>query len=135
MKERFERFIIDYSEPAVREQPHSNERQVQAATGVCMLIFNPRPIAAMAVALYMVALATPANARCVCRCINGQVQGVCDSAIDIPPICAPQICPMTSPSIAPIPKPTIPPLGTTSCRQVQVLNSRTNQYEWRQVCQ
>jgi len=31
--------------------------------------------------------------------------------------------------------PTIPPRGTTTCRQEQVLNSRTNQYEWRQVCQ
>jgi len=93
------------------------------------------PAERLAVALYVVALATPANARCVCRCINGQVQDVCDSAIDIPPICTPQICPITPPSIAPIPKPTIPPLGTTSCRQVQVLNPRTNQYEWRQVCQ
>jgi hypothetical protein len=45
------------------------------------------------------------------------------------------LCPLTPPTVAPIPKPTIPPLGTTSCRQVQVLNPRTNQHEWRQVCQ
>jgi hypothetical protein len=31
--------------------------------------------------------------------------------------------------------PTIPPIGTSSCAPVQVLNPRTNQYEWRRVCQ
>ena len=54
-----------------------------------------------------------AFANCVCRCVNGSVQALCSSSIDLPPICAPQICPITPPSIAPIQAPSIPPIGTT----------------------
>lgn len=75
-----------------------------------------------------------ANAACVCRCVNGEVQALCSSSIDLPPICAPQLCPITPPSIAPIQAPRIPPIGTTQCRQAQVLNPRTGQHEWREVC-
>lgn len=75
-----------------------------------------------------------ADAACVCRCVNGSVQVLCSNSIDLPPICAPQICPITPPSIAPIQTPTIPPIGTTQCRQAQVFNPRTGQHEWREVC-
>ena len=75
-----------------------------------------------------------ANAACECRCVNGQVKALCTSTLDIPPICAPQICPIVPPSIQPIPKPDLPPLGTTSCREVQVFNPSTGRYEWQRVC-
>ena len=78
---------------------------------------------------------SPANASCVCRCVDGEVQALCESTIDIPPICPPKICPIVPPSIEPIQKPTLPPIGTKECRQVQVLNPDTNRYEWRTVCQ
>ena len=76
-----------------------------------------------------------AEARCVCRCVNGDVQPICESAIDLPPICAPQVCPLTPPSIAPIMPPTVPPIGTTDCGEKQVLDPYTGRYEWRPVCQ
>jgi len=79
-------------------------------------------------------LANHAVASCVCRCVNGEVQALCSSSIDVPPVCAPRVCPITPPSIAPIQQPRVPPIGTTHCRQAQVFNQRTGQYEWREVC-
>ncbi len=78
--------------------------------------------------------ATNANAACVCRCVNGVMQSLCSSSIDLRPICPTRVCPITLPRLAPLPAPKLPPLGTTSCRQAQVLNPYTGQYEWRRVC-
>ena len=75
-----------------------------------------------------------AYANCECTCVNGHVQALCQSAVDLPPLCPPQLCPLQTPSIAPIPQAQLPPLGTTHCEQAQVLNPRTGMYEWRQVC-
>lgn len=77
---------------------------------------------------------TPSEARCTCQCVNGQMQPLCESSIDLPPICPPTICPIQTPSIAPLPSLGIPPLGTTRCRQVQVFNQYSMRYEWREVC-
>lgn len=85
--------------------------------------------------LALVALSWPAQANCVCRCVNGEVRALCTSTLDIQPICSPAICPIVPPSIAPIQGPMIPPLGTQGCRQVQVLNPTTGQYQWRTICQ
>jgi hypothetical protein len=41
------------------------------------------------------------KASCECRCVDGQVQPLCSSSIDLPPICAPQICAIVPPSIVP----------------------------------
>lgn len=35
---------------------------------------------------FVVASIASAEARCVCRCVNGEVQPICESAIDLPPI-------------------------------------------------
>lgn len=75
-----------------------------------------------------------ADARCVCRCVNGDVKALCDSALEVPPICAPQVCPITPPSVQPIEPPRVPPIGTKECRQEQVYNSYTRRYEWKTVC-
>ena len=45
----------------------------------------------------ILALTVPANADCTCQCVNGQMQPLCSSAIDLPPICPPTICPITAP--------------------------------------
>jgi hypothetical protein len=74
------------------------------------------------------------NARCICTCMNGANQPLCESALDLPPICPPRICPIKPPSIEPIKLPSIPPIGTRSCRMEQVLNPYTERYEWREVC-
>ena len=74
------------------------------------------------------------QANCECVCMNGQNQPVCDSSIEIRPICPPQICPIEPPSIPPIQQPTIPPVGTQSCQQEQVYNENSGQYEWRTIC-
>src|SRR3954453_18840949 len=37
-----------------------------------------------------------ANADCVCQCVDGQMQPLCQSSIDLPSLCAPTICPLAS---------------------------------------
>lgn len=81
-----------------------------------------------------VAYSVPAQAACQCRCVNGQIQPVCTSSIDLPPICPPGICPIVPPAVRPIATPVVPPLGTRSCRLEQVLNPNNGRYEWKQVC-
>jgi hypothetical protein len=76
----------------------------------------------------------PADAACTCKCVDGQMQALCESGIDIRPICPPRICPIAGPSIAPINPPTIPPLGTSSCRQARICDPFGN-CRWQQVCQ
>lgn len=76
----------------------------------------------------------PVQARCACRCVNGEVKALCTSTLDVPPVCAPQVCPIVPPSIAPIAPLQLPPLGTTECEMGQVFNPRTRQYAWQRVC-
>jgi hypothetical protein len=96
-------------------------------------------MAKLARALLMFVLGTglfpaSASAMCVCRCVNGEMQPICTSTLEIPPICAPTICQIAPPSVAPIPTPMVPPIGTTECAPQQVLNPYTQQYEWKTIC-
>src|SRR5579862_7889901 len=81
------------------------------------------------------ALATQAQASCVCRCVNGTMRALCSSSIDLAPICPPTVCVIPPAAIAPIKPPRLPPLGTFQCQQQQVQNPVTLQYEWHRVCQ
>lgn len=74
----------------------------------------------------------PASADCVCACVNGRVQTLCDSSLEISPICSPRICPVLTPSIRPIQSPRIPPVGASFCRQEMVWTGFS--YEWMRVC-
>ena len=85
--------------------------------------------------LLLSAISFQVFADCQCSCINGQVAPICSNAMELKPICAPMICPIAPPSIAPLTPPSIPPLGTSRCRNQQVLNNKTNQYEWKLICQ
>jgi hypothetical protein len=60
-------------------------------------------------ALTFVLLGGTANAACTCQCVDGQMQPLCQSAIDLPPICPATICPIAAPSLAPLKPPTLPP--------------------------
>jgi hypothetical protein len=76
----------------------------------------------------------PAQADCVCQCVNGQMEPICENTFDLRPICPPTICGIVPPSIRPIDPPMIPPIGTSSCGPEQVENPDTGQYEWRTIC-
>ena len=78
-----------------------------------------------------------ASAKCVCRCVEGLPQSVCENPNDVPAICGSGACPPAMPSIAPPAwnRPTVPPVGTTDCPWKQVVNPRTGVYEWRQICE
>ena len=92
-----------------------------------------RPLT-LGIAIMAIFGSTGAHAECVCRCVDGEVRQLCQSTMDLPALCAPQLCPLVPPSIPPIKALTLPPLGTSECRQVQVFNLRTGQYEWQRVC-
>jgi len=85
-------------------------------------------------AAFVLSLTAESEASCVCRCVDGQMQPLCESSIDVPPICPVMVCALVPPSVRPIQSPVVPPVGTSQCSQRQVLNPSTRQYEWRSVC-
>jgi len=74
------------------------------------------------------------HGACQCACVDGQVRPICENAIDLKPICAPQVCQLVPPSVRPIQAPIVPPIGTKSCQPQQVFNSASRTYEWRTLC-
>ncbi len=75
-----------------------------------------------------------AGADCYCTCINGQNQALCDSAIEIRPICGSRVCPIEPPSVKPINPPIVPPIGTKHCDQELVWDHNLGKYVWKQIC-
>lgn len=86
------------------------------------------------VAALVLLLTAESRASCVCRCIDGEMQPLCESSIDVPPICPLTICALVPPAVTPIQPLVVPPVGTSQCSQRQVLNPTTRRYEWRNVC-
>ncbi len=84
--------------------------------------------------VFAVWLTAECGAACVCRCVDGEIQPLCDSSIDLPPICPITVCAMAPSSIKPIHPLGNLPIGTSQCSQRQILNPITRQYEWRSVC-
>lgn len=84
--------------------------------------------------LLLIALPSWVSADCYCPCINGQNQPICDSAIELRPLCSPRACPLEPPSVKPINPPTIPPIGTETCIQELVWDHNYGKYVWKQVC-
>ena len=75
----------------------------------------------------------PARAACLCQCVDGEMQPLCESTIDLKPICPRAVCFPPPPSLAPLNPATLPPLGATACRQAQLCDSYGN-CRWQQVC-
>lgn len=84
--------------------------------------------------IFAVVFAASAKASCRCQCVDGEMQPLCTSSIDIPPICAMTGCLLAPPAVAPIRPMPLPPLGTSECAQHQVFDPATRRYEWRTVC-
>ena len=87
-------------------------------------------------AAFMVFWIVPAAAmaNCVCECVDGQVQVLCENATDRRPYCQYQTCPTVNYSTPPVGSQGALPLGTTSCQPTQVYNWQTRRYEWTEVC-
>lgn len=92
-------------------------------------------LAAVIVAAGLFAAATPAEAACVCRCVDGKAKAVCSSATDIAPLCNTTKCPLSIPKRMPTdvskPKPAVKP----GCTVRQVYDPKTGKHEWGQLCQ
>lgn len=84
--------------------------------------------------IFTLAMTALAEASCECRCVDGEMQALCSSSIDLPPLCPAAVCAIPAPLIAPVAPLRIPPPGATQCSQRQVLNPHTHQYEWRSIC-
>jgi hypothetical protein len=74
------------------------------------------------------------HAECLCQCVNGEMQPLCQSTMDLPPLCPPRLCPLDGPALAPHQRPTLPPIGTTDCGQARVCDTYGN-CSWQTVCQ
>ncbi len=74
------------------------------------------------------------HASCACQCVNGEVEPICGSAIEVPPVCAPRVCPIVPPEVEPITPPTVPPVDTSRCQMVQVYDEEAKKYVWRKIC-
>jgi hypothetical protein len=74
-------------------------------------------------------------AACQCACVNGGVQAICQSTMDLPPLCSPTLCPLVPPSLTPLNPPHLPPLGTSHCRPKQVWDPSVGQYVWKELCE
>jgi hypothetical protein len=109
-----------------------DEAESSVSTGLVEVLTGGREMKVLIVVLAVLTVSTAAQAACVCECVNGHQQQLCESSIDIPAVCAPTICPIVSPSVAPIMTPMVPPIGTTSCHMAQVWNGYT--YTWQRVC-
>ena len=79
-------------------------------------------------------IATNAHADCVCRCVNGRMEPLCSSVVDMRPFCPPStLCPTaTPPTLAPPDLRIAPPVGTRRCFQRQVFNPNSGQYECKE---
>ena len=75
----------------------------------------------------------PGRAACQCLCVNGEVEAICSSSLDVQPVCAPRVCPIVPPSVRPIDPPRVPPVGASRCRSEQVWNGE--KYVWVEICQ
>ena len=91
-------------------------------------------LAAIAAVFVAAGVASRAEARCVCRCVDGEVRAVCQSANDVPPVCSPSLCPVDSSRVKPTPAPRGPRTSTGHCESRHVFNPATGQYEWKEVC-
>jgi hypothetical protein len=93
-------------------------------------------VAVLGAILFFETLVVPrtGHARCECRCVNGQVVPLCESAVEVPPVCPPRVCPVVPPAVRPVDPPRVPPVGTKICRSEQVYNQYTQRYEWKEVC-
>ncbi len=79
-------------------------------------------------------LVPSADARCVCRYIDGVNQACCRGAFEVPPVCPPTACRVERPNLKRHPATEAPPAATSRCRQGRVFNPGTRRYEWRRVC-
>jgi hypothetical protein len=64
---------------------------------------------------------------CSCQCVDGQMQRLCDDAINRPVVCKPAVCSVLKPAVAP---PVVAPSG---CRQARVCD-RDRNCRWELVC-
>jgi hypothetical protein len=90
-------------------------------------------------AFIVLLLSAPAEARCICQCVDAKFQPLCDSAKDKPASCTRNDyakCPPLPQSSAP--PPPLPagalPAGAKRCRMAQVYVPLKTHYEWRRVC-
>lgn len=85
-------------------------------------------------AVVVASLSSYASASCHCSCVNAQIEAVCTSPSDLPPVCAPRSCTVKPSSVALINETSIATNLTKQCHETLVLNPQTGSYISKQVC-
>lgn len=114
-------------------QPNDRHAARPARGTVPSVIAGPL-VAVIVAASGVLATAAPADAACVCRCVDGKAKAVCSSGTDIAPLCNTTNCPLSIPKRSPTdvskPKPPVKP----GCQVKEVYDPKTGKYEWGQLC-
>lgn len=92
-------------------------------------------VAKLLAAVALASLSTYASADCHCSCVNKQIEAVCTSPSDLPPVCAPRACTVKQPSVTLVNQTRVGPNATKQCHETLVLNPQTGSYISKQVCQ
>jgi hypothetical protein len=83
--------------------------------------------------LVLALLAAPAAAQCECRCVNNKPTAWCQSLLDIPPACAPQVCEIERGRAPGAASPFVRP-EDDKCKEVEIINARTRESTRIRVC-
>jgi hypothetical protein len=70
---------------------------------------------------------------CICLCVDGDLQPVCDSPLDLQPICGYEMCGNPPPALKPLEPIQLPPLGTSKCGLKQVKIGGV--WQWVSICE
>ena len=91
-------------------------------------------VATLLAALVIASLSTQASAACKCSCVNAQIEAVCTSQTDLPPVCAPRTCTAKPLHAALVNESSVASSSTKQCHETQMLNPQTGAYVSKQVC-
>jgi hypothetical protein len=94
-------------------------------------------VAKVLAAVVIASLSTQASAACKCTCVNAQIEAVCTSQTDLPPVCAPRTCtvkPLRAGLVNQASVAASTSGSTKQCHETQVLNPQTGSYVSKQVC-
>lgn len=83
--------------------------------------------------LVLALLAAPATAQCECKCVNNKPTAWCQSLLDIPPACAPQVCEIERGRAPGAGSQFVRP-GEEKCKDVEIINAKTRESTRIRVC-
>lgn len=91
-------------------------------------------VAKLLAAVLVASASTHVSADCRCSCVNGQIEAVCKSPSELPPVCAPKACTVKQPKPMLVSQTNVATNRPKECRETFKLNEATGAYIAQQVC-